>query len=229
MTSEAQRITQNADQSSKVHSFILENTKLTSPPLLPEVSLYLAHESLPIWKKMEDHLDELNVPPPFWAFAWPGGQALARYILDRPEEIANKRILDIGAGSGLTAIAAAKAGAASVLAVDIDAFALGAIFLNAQANQVLVKAKDKDFITEEFGNADIILVGDLFYERPLAEKVMAFLRKVAQDKVKILIGDPQRTYFPKNEFCCITQYDVPVSLDLEDSSLKKTAVWQWVS
>lgn len=212
---------------SKAHSFILENTKLGFPPLLPEVRLYLADESLPIWKKMEDHLGALNVPPPFWAFAWPGGQALARYILDRPEEIIGRRVIDIGAGSGLTAIAAARAGADAVLAVDIDLFALEAIALNAEANKVSLQTSESDLLSAEFNAVDVILVGDLFYERPLAEKVMASLRKAGQNKIKILIGDPERTYFPKNEFCCITQYDVPVSLDLEDSLLKRTTVWQF--
>lgn len=226
MTTVSNGTERNAANTSKAQSFIFKNTKLSCPPLLPEVCLHLADESLPIWKKMEEHMGELNVPPPFWAFAWPGGQALARYILDRPKEIAGKRVLDIGAGSGLTSIAAGQAGASSVLAVDIDIFALEAIILNAQANKVLLNTTHRDFVLEEFGNFDVILVGDLFYERPLSEKVMAFVRKAAEHKIKVIIGDPERTYFPKNDFCCITQYDVPVSRDLEDSSLKKTAVWQ---
>ena len=176
---------------------------------------------------MEDHIGELNVPPPFWAFAWPGGQALARYILDTSEEFKGRHVLDIGAGSGLSAIAAAQAGAASVLAVDIDLFALEAIALNSVANNVFLATSSQDFASEELADVDVILVGDLFYERPLAEKVMDFLLKSQPQKIRMLIGDPERTYFPKNKFCCITQYDVPVTRELEDSSLKKTAVWQF--
>lgn len=221
-----QKEVQAPPDASRMVAFILEHTKIVSPSLLPELSLYLAEESLPIWRKMEDFLSEHNVPPPFWAFAWPGGQALARYILDHPEEIKGRRVVDIGAGSGLTGIAAAVAGAACVVAFDIDAVACEAIALNAKLNDVRIETSGNDILLEEASGVDVLLVGDLFYERPLAEKVLRFLRRACEQNIKILIGDPERTYFPREQFCCVTQYDVPVSMDLEETSLKRTAVWQ---
>src|SRR5688572_2610508 len=148
-------------------TFIRDNTKLLSPPLVPEIKLHLAEESLPIWQKTEEELGEMNVPPPYWAFAWAGGQALARYLLDNPALVAGKAVVDLGAGSGLTAIAAGRAGAASVLASDIDALALAAARLNAVLNGVALDVTPADLLAHPPAAADVVLVGDLFYEREL--------------------------------------------------------------
>jgi predicted nicotinamide N-methyase len=213
----------------KIHDwpqFIRANTVLMTTPLLPEIKLHLAAESLPIWKKTEDELGELNVPPPFWAFAWAGGQALARYLLDHPELVAGKRVLDLGCGSGLTAIAPMLVGAASVLAADIDEVALIALALNAEANGVSIKTTSADLLAAPPGDFDVIMVGDLFYERQLADRVLAFIEVAAKHGRAIFIGDPTRNYFPTGKFQHCIDYQVPVSRELEDSELKRTTVWR---
>ena len=215
-------------------AFIRANTRVLAPPLVPEIRLHLAEESVPIWLKTEEELGELNVPPPYWAFAWAGGQALARYILDNPALFTNAAVLDLGTGSGLTAIAAMKAGAATVLASDIDKVALEAVAINAAANGVAVETTAEDLLaptrTPNTENQtppfDVILVGDLFYERELAERVLAFITKASSAGALVLIGDPQRNYFPKNRFTLAAQYEVAVSRELEDALIKKTAVWR---
>jgi len=173
--------------------FIRANAELMSPPLVPEIKLYLATEVVPLWRKTEEELNEMGVPPPYWAFAWAGGQALARYILDHPEIVRGKSVLDFGAGSGLVALAAAKAGAAKILAADIDRFSIAAIIANAEANGVAIATTADDIIgsPQDF---DVILVGDMCYERPLAERLMDWLK--SRDAV-ILLGDPGRSFFPK--------------------------------
>lgn len=210
-------------------TFIRANTKPLQPPLVPEITLLLAEESLPIWQKTEEELGGLNVPPPYWAFAWAGGQALARLILDRPELVSGKRVLDLGSGSGVSALASARAGAVSVLAADVDAMALTAIGLNAAANGVAVATTRDDLLAGLPGDFDVILVGDLFYERALAERVLAFIEAAAAGGALILIGDPQRNYFPKGRFEAVAEYRVPVTRDLEDAEIKLTAVWQLVA
>jgi predicted nicotinamide N-methyase len=207
-------------------AFIVANTRKLSPPLVPEIRLHLAEESLPIWQKTEEELGEMNVPPPYWAFAWAGGQALARYILDNPELLTGKRVLDLGSGSGLTAVAAMKAGAASVLAADIDRMALAAIALNAELNGVAVDTTYDNLLAKPLQAFDVILVGDLFYERALAESVSRFIDLAAAQGVLVLIGDPQRNYFPKGRFSSAAEYRVPVTRELEDAEIKRTAVWR---
>jgi predicted nicotinamide N-methyase len=206
--------------------FILANTRLLTPPLVPEIRLHLAEESLPIWRKTEEELGEMGLPPPYWAFAWAGGQALARYILDNAVELSGKHVLDIGAGSGIAAIAAAKAGASDVAAADIDALAVAAMDLNAAANNVAISATTDDWLNLDAPQGDIILVGDLFYERELAEQVMSFIRRKAAEGSRVLVGDPRRSYFPKDAFAAIAHYDVPVTRELEDAEIKRAAVWQ---
>ena len=207
-------------------AFIRANTAVVSPPLVPEIRLHLAEESVPIWLKTEAELGQVNVPPPFWAFAWAGGQALARYILDNPPLFANKRVLDLGAGGGLSAIAAMMAGAASVLAADIDMVALKAVALNGALNGVSIQTTADDLLAAPPAEFDVILVGDLFYERQLAERVLTYVNLAAVHGALILIGDPQRTYFPKGRFTLAAQYQVPVTRELEDSLVKTTAVWR---
>jgi predicted nicotinamide N-methyase len=202
--------------------FIAANAALIAPPLVPEIRLYLATEVEPIWRKTEEELTREGVPPPYWAFAWAGGQALARYVLDNPVLVRGKRVLDIGSGSGLVAIAAAKAGAASVLAADIDAFACAAIALNAQANAVAIAATSDDLIGTH-GDWDVILVGDLFYERPLAERLLAWLRG---QEVNALLGDPGRSYFPRSGVEKCATYSVQTTRDLEDRDIRETGVYR---
>jgi predicted nicotinamide N-methyase len=197
-----------------------------TPPLVPEVLLHLAEESLPIWQKTEEQLGEEGLPPPFWAFAWAGGQALARHVLDHPETVAGKRIVDLAAGSGLVAIAAMRAGAASTVAAEIDAFAVDAIRLNAAANGVTVEAIERDLLDEGVPSADVILVGDLFYEKPLAERALVWLRRCQAHGLDILIGDPGRSYLPREALAIVARYEVPVTRELEDAEIKRTAVWR---
>jgi len=202
--------------------FITTNAALMAPPLVPEIKLYLATEVVPLWRATEEELEKMGVPPPYWAFAWAGGQALARYILDHPQSVAGKRVLDIGSGSGLVAIAAAKAGAASVLAADIDAFSTAAIGLNAAANGATVSVTQDDLIGAE-GDWDVILVGDLFYERALAERLLAWLTPLGRPA---LLGDPGRNYFPKDRVQRLALYNVQTSRDLEDREIRETGVYR---
>ena len=206
--------------------FIVESTQLLSPPLTPEIVLHLAAESLPIWRKTEEELGELNVPPPYWAFAWAGGQALARYVLDHPHVVAGKSVTDLGAGSGLVAIAAALAGAHPVVAVDVDGLAQTAIRLNAAANHVDVTVTGQDISSGPLPESDVLLVGDLFYERELAKRVLALIEAAAQRGADVLVGDPRRSYFPVERFVQAALYEVPVTRELEDAEIKRTAVWR---
>jgi predicted nicotinamide N-methyase len=206
--------------------FIVANTKLLAVPLTPEIRLHLAEESLPLWQKTEEELGRINVPPPWWAFAWAGGQALARHVLDNAGLVAGKRVLDLGAGSGLGGIAALKAGAVHVLAADTDPFAVAAIGLNAAANGVAIEATGADLLAGPPPPADVVLVGDLFYERALAERVLAFLVAAALAGAQVLVGDPRRSYFPAGRFRQIAEYAVPVTRDLEDMEIKNAAVWR---
>lgn len=207
-------------------TFIGANTKLLSPPLVPEIKLHLAEESLPIWQKTEEELGEMNIPPPYWAFAWAGGQALARYLLDNPSTTAGRKVLDLGSGSGLTAIAARLAGAHTALATDVDEVALIAIAMNAAANGVTVETTAEDLLDGEPGAADVILAGDLFYERTLAARMLTFLDVCTKAGASVLVGDPQRAYFQKDRFEAIAEYRVPVTRELEDAEIKNAAVWR---
>lgn len=207
-------------------TFILDNTRILSPPLVPEVRLHLAEESVPIWQKTEEELGAMNVPPPYWAFAWAGGQALSRHLLDNRSLVAGRSVLDLGSGSGLAAIAASLAGAGRVLANDIDRLAAAAIVLNARLNAVSVDVTTDDLLSrtpEPFG---VILVGDLFYERQLAESVLAFARAAQALGADVLVGDPRRSYFPREEFVQVAHYVVPVTRELEDAEIKHSAVWR---
>jgi len=206
--------------------FIAANTSILAPPLVPEIRLRLAAESLPIWQKTEEELGEMNVPPPYWAFAWAGGQALARYILDNADLLKGKRVLDLGSGSGLTAIAAMRAGAATALASDLDLMALAAVDLNAVLNGVTVGTTADNLLERAPQAYDVVLVGDLFYERALADLVTRFIEQAATGGALVLIGDPQRNYFPKGRFVSAAEYRVPVTRELEDAEIKSTAVWR---
>ena len=203
-------------------TFIRDNSQLLAPPLVPEIRLHLASEVIPLWRKTEEELAKIGVPPPYWAFAWAGGQALARYVLDHPELVLGKRVLDFGAGSGLVALAAAKAGAAHVIAADIDPFAIAAIARNATVNGVAIETVTDDVIggSELF---DLILVGDMCYERPLAERLMLWLKS---SPAQVLLGDPGRSYFPKTGLTQLASYSVPTTRELEDREIRETGVWR---
>ena len=216
----------DVSDSSGARRFIVENTKLLAPPLVPEIVLHLAAESVPIWQKTEEELGEMNVPPPYWAFAWAGGQAVARYLLDHPEICRGRQVLDLGAGSGLSAIAAAKAGALTVLAADVDRLAAEACTLNAQANCVRIETTTSDLLSGEPLSGAVIIIGDLFYERQLAERVVDYVARAKALGSDIYVGDPQRSYFPAGRFSRLGEYQVPVTRELEDAEIKRTAVWR---
>ena len=206
-------------------AFIRENTRLQSTPHTPELSLHLADEVTPIWKLTEEALEAIGLPPPFWAFAWAGGQALARYILDHPEVVAGKRVVDFATGSGIVAIAAMKAGAASVLAADIDVFCEAAVGLNAEANGVEVGFTETNLLDSPPPAVDVLLAGDICYERPMAEAVMTWLGQGRDAGARVFIGDPGRTYFPKDGLDKLAEYQVPTTRELEDLAVKRTSVW----
>jgi predicted nicotinamide N-methyase len=204
--------------------FIRANTALMAPPLVPEIRLHLATEVVPLWRKTEEELEAEGIPPPYWAFAWAGGQALARYLLDHPNEVAGRSVLDFGSGSGLVAIAAARAGAARVLASDIDAFALAAIHLNATANGVAIEITPDDVVGSPV-DAYVVLLGDMCYERPLAERVLIWLTERAREGVRVLLGDPGRSYFPKTGVQKLATYHVQTTRELEDREIRETGVY----
>jgi predicted nicotinamide N-methyase len=208
--------------------FIQANTALVAPPLVPEIKLHLATEVVPLWRLTEEELAAQGVPPPYWAFAWAGGQALARYVLDHPELVRGKRVLDFGSGSGLVAIAAAKAGAERVTAADIDGFANAAIRLNATANSAIVSATTDDLIGSD-GNWRTILVGDMCYERPLAERLLAWLTDRATHGATVLLGDPGRSYFPKSGVEKLDTFRVQTTRDLEDREIRETSVYRLIA
>jgi predicted nicotinamide N-methyase len=204
-------------------AFIRAHTRLLAVPHAPEISLHLADEATELWEKTEEELGRMGLPPPFWAFAWAGGQALARYILDHPEEVRGRRVLDIGSGSGLAAIAAAKAGAAQVLANEIDPFALAAIPLNAAANAATIDVVEGDLTGHEI-EADVVIAGDISYERDMAERLTGWLAGLDRRGIRVLIGDPGRTYLSRDRLESIATYRVPVTRALEDMEIKVTSV-----
>ncbi len=206
-------------------AFVRANTALASPPLVPEIRLHSADEILPIWQETERSLDEAGVEPPFWAFAWAGGQALARYILDRPGTVAGRRVLDFASGSGLAAIAAAMAGAARVEASEIDPHALAAIGLNAAANGARIEAIAGDIVGHA-GRWDVVLAGDVCYERPMAERAFGLLRTLAAAGTEVLLGYPGRNYLPKSGLEALTAYSVKTSRAIEDTDVRNTRVWR---
>jgi predicted nicotinamide N-methyase len=206
-------------------AFITANTKVLSPPHTPELLLHLADDSIALWQLTEDDLGQLGLPPPFWAFAWAGGQALARHILDHPDLVRGKSVLDVASGCGIVAIAAMKAGAQSAHAIDLDAFSAHAVVLNAALNGVCVTAETADALALP-PTADVILVGDLFYDRDIAVQLLAWLTAAKAAGKVALIGDPGRSYLPRQALEKIAEYEVQVSRDLEDSAVKRTGVWQ---
>lgn len=205
-------------------AFIRAHTALHEPPLVPELQLYLATEGDALWHMGEAELTATGLPAPFWAFAWAGGQALARYMLDNSEIIAQKRVLDFGSGSGLVGLASMRAGAKAALAADIDVFACAAATLNARVNNVPLSTISEDLVGQD-GPWDVILVGDMCYEQPLAGAVEAWLLDQASKGIDVLIGDPGRTYLPKDRLRKVISYAVKTSRELEDTDVRNTSVW----
>jgi predicted nicotinamide N-methyase len=206
--------------------FVRRNTSIVAPPLVPEIYLHLATEITPIWKATEESLARSAVPPPFWAFAWVGGQALARYLLDNPQEVAGRVVLDFGSGSGLVAIAAAKAGAAHVLAAEIDHFAVAAIIANAALNNVAVTVTVADVVDTSDSRWEIVTAGDVCYEQPMADRVTGWLRDLAKRGKLVLLGDPGRAYLPSDGLLERARYSVPTNRDLEDRETREAVVWE---
>lgn len=207
-------------------AFIRANTALTAPPHVPEIALHLADEAHGLWLKTEDELAEIGLPPPFWAFAWAGGQGLARYLLDQPDSMRDRSVLDFASGSGLVAIAAATAGAASVAAADIDPFSEGAIAMNAAANGVALDYTSADLIGTDHG-WDIVLAGDVFYDQVLATHLTPWFDALARRGATVLIGDPGRSYLPTQRLEALATYQIAVTRALEDAEVKRTTVWRF--
>jgi predicted nicotinamide N-methyase len=205
--------------------FVRANTVVAAPPLVPEIRLHLATEVTPLWHATEASLARDQLPPPYWAFAWAGGQALARHILDHPKLVRGRRVLDFGAGSGLVAIAAAMGGA-RVSAAEIDPFAAAAIALNAALNGVEISVERSDVIGREPAPWDIVLAGDMCYERPLAERLTLWLRALAARGVAVMLGDPGRAYLPAEGLEALARYEVPTTLELEDRISREGVVWR---
>ncbi|TCL93094.1 putative nicotinamide N-methyase [Rhizobium sp. PP-WC-2G-219] len=206
--------------------FIRENTSVLAPPHVPEVELFLASEAHDLWLKTEDELDAIGLPPPFWAFAWAGGQGLARYVLDHPEIITGRTIVDFASGSGLVAIAAMKAGAASVLALDTDPWTGTAIALNAQLNDVVIAHENADRIGQPIA-CDVFLAGDVFYDKAFADRLLPWFDDLVASGIDVIVGDPGRAYCPRDRMEPLATYEVPVTRALEDSEVKKTTVWRF--
>jgi predicted nicotinamide N-methyase len=209
--------------------FIRRNTVIATPPLVPEIRLHLATEITPIWQATEETLARAGVAPPFWAFPWAGGQALARFVLDHPTEFEGRFVLDFGAGSGLVAIAAAKAGAAHVLAAEIDHFGAAAITANAALNGVMVDVTSADLIGKADWRWKVITAGDVCYQQPMAGRVTAWLSDLARGGRLVLLGDPGRTYLPSGGLRERARYVVPTSRELEDRNTREGIVWEVIA
>jgi predicted nicotinamide N-methyase len=206
-------------------AFIRHHTEVATSPLVPEVPLHLATEITPIWQATEAWLAAEGIEPPFWAFAWPGSQAMARLLLDEPERVAGKRVLDFAAGCGLAAIAAAKAGAASVEAAEIDPLALAATRLNAALNGVTVATPDGDVVGLPC-RWDCVLAGDVCYEAPMTGHILPWLRGLAAAGAEVWLADPGRAYLPRNGLTELARYRVPTTRELEDREMREVVIWR---
>lgn len=201
-------------------------TRPTPVPFVPEVRLQMADDAIALWETTEAARGEIGLPPPFWAFAWAGGVAVARYVLDHPDVVRGRTVLDLAAGSGLVGIAAAMCGARSVRAAEIDAYAVAAIGINAEANGVRVDAALEDLLDGDGSPAEVVLAGDVFYERGMADRFLPFLERAQARGARVIVGDPGRAYLPRERFTALAAFEVPVVADLEDTALKTTTVWR---
>jgi predicted nicotinamide N-methyase len=205
--------------------FILENTSILSSPHVPEVRLNLADEAHDLWHRTEAELSESGLPPPFWAFAWAGGQGLARYVLDNPQSVRGRKVVDFASGSGLVGIAAMMAGAAEAVCADIDPYAFEAASINAALNHVAVKPLRENLVGD-MPDTHVLLAGDVFYDRQLAGELIVWFRQLSARGIEVLVGDPGRAYLPKERLEQLAVYEVPVTRALEDADVKRTTVWR---
>jgi predicted nicotinamide N-methyase len=208
-------------------AFVRAHTRPVRPALVPEVELLVAADVVALWEAMETEHGRTSTDPPFWAAAWPGGQALARYVLDHPELVAGRSVLDLGAGSGLVAVAAVRAGATAVLASDVDPFALTAVAVNAERNGAAGITPVGDVLGGEPPDVAVILAGDVCYDREMTDRVLPFLDAARRRGVEVLVGDPGRIYLPEDRLAALAVYDVP---DTEPSpahpAVRRTTVWR---
>jgi predicted nicotinamide N-methyase len=204
-------------------SFVRAHTRPAHPSLVPEVTLLVADDVVALWEAMEDECGRAADSPPFWAAAWPGGQVLARYVLDTPAVVAGRRVLDLGSGSGLVAIAAALAGAAEVVASEIDEFGTAAIPLNAEVNGAGGIRVVGDLLAGPPPDVDVVLAGDICYDRAMTERVLPFLARAREAGAEVLIGDPGRMYLPVDRLTALAAHDVP---ETEGPGLRRSTVWR---
>lgn len=209
-----------------MNEFIVKNTVPMAPDLVPELKMYLASEITPIWRATESFFSDSNIKPPFWAFAWPGGLALARYILDNPAVVAGKRVFDFASGSGIMALAAKKAGAANVTANDIDPVSIVAIAMNASINNMVITTEHADAINRDMKGYDIIIAGDFCYEWPMAGYAIEWLRAQAASGITVLFADPGRPHAPRTGVEEVARYTIPTTREVEDSDHKVTIIYK---
>lgn len=205
--------------------FVRAHTAIGHAPLVPEIALHLASEITPIWQATEDWLKARNIEPPFWAFAWPGGQATARLLLDEPARVAGKRVLDFAAGCGIAAIGAARSGAALAEAAEIDPLALAAVRLNAALNGVRVETPEGDVVGSPC-RWDVILAGDVCYEAPMTAHILPWLRAMAAAGAEVLLADPGRAYLPRDGLQPLGHHVVPTTLELEDRTARDVTLYR---
>lgn len=204
---------------------VLARTRLQAPSAVPELRLHLAEDVTSVWEEVERELATGALPPPFWAFAWAGGQGLARYVLDTPGEVAGRRVLDLCTGSGLVALAARRAGARSVEAVDVDPLCAAAVAANSGANGLDVAFRCADLTAGPVPDVDVLLAGDVCYDREMTDRVVPWLRRAAAAGVRVLLGDPGRHYLPQTGLVRLSEHEVPTSRDLEGALVKRVRVY----
>ncbi len=208
-------------------SFVAHEFPVSSPPPCPEIQLHLGNDLAQSWAATESHVGRPGLPPPYWSVAWPGGLALARLLLDHPDLVRGRRVLDLGSGSGLCAIAAAISGAASVVAVDIDPVACMAVEINAGRNSVAVEVVCADLIGSEAARWDVVLGADLWYERFLAQRVNAWLRELSTAGVEVLVGDLGRAYLPRAGLVQLGSCEVTSSQGVEREAVSRAFAYRW--
>lgn len=207
-------------------AFIKAETAVRPVPHAPEILLHVADEAMDLWQKTEEELEALGLPPPFWAFAWAGGQALARYILDNPELVKGKTVLDLASGSGIVAIATMISGASHCLAVDVDPFSAHAVKANSDLNKVSVESVTADITADPVPEVDILFCGDVFYEEPMTKKILPFLSRALAAGKDVFVGDPGRSYLPRERLEVLATYQVETIASLEDADIKKSSVFR---
>lgn len=208
-------------------ALVLARTRVQAPPVVPELRLHLADDMDDAWSGLQAELDDGELPPPFWAFAWLGGQAVARLVLDEPERVRGRRVLDLASGSGLCALAACRSGAAEVTAVDVDPFAVAAAGLNAELNGLHLRLSDRDLLDAPPPPVDVVLAGDVFYDAEMSQRVLPWLAQARRSGAEVLVGDPGRHYLPRALLTEVAAHDVPTTRDLEGVEVKRVRVYSW--